>query len=118
MSNQTIKDRIMGWIGPTSVFGTPPLDDFIALGPDAIPVVVDIFRNPQDIAVVREFGSDVDLPVLVALLDHYARQGDSTAGHALFEIANSRIPTWGKYGTQAQTLAFELAQKILDARKA
>lgn len=118
MSNQIIKDRIMGWIGPTSVFGTPPLEDFISLGPDAIPVVVDIFRNPQDIAVVREFGSDVDLPVLVTLLDHYARQGDSTAGHALFEIANSRIPTWGKYGTQAQTLAYELAQKILEARKA
>lgn len=117
MSKQAIKDKIMGWIGPTAVFGTPPLEDFIALGPDAIPVVEDIFRNPQSIAVVREFGGDVYLPVLVQLLDHYARQGDAAAGHTLFEIANSRIPTWGKYETQAQTLAFELAQKILDARK-
>ena len=117
MSNQTIKDTIMGWIGPTAIFATPPLDDFIALGPDAIPVVVDIFSKPQDIPVVREFGTDVYLPILVRLLDHYARQGDEIAGHALFEIANSRIPSWGKYGTQAQTLAHELAQKILDARQ-
>ena len=118
MSNQTIKDKIMGWIGPTSIFGTPPLEEFIALGPDAVPVVLEIFTKPEDISVVREFGTDVDLPVLVSLLDHYARQGNSAAGHALFEIANSRIPNWGKYGKQAQTLAYELAQKILDEREA
>jgi hypothetical protein len=117
MSNQAIKVTIIGWIGPTAIFATPPLEKFVDLGPDAVPVVVDIFKNPHDIADVREFGPDVYLPVLVRLLDHYARQGDNAAGHALFEIANSRIPTWGKYGKEAQTLAYELAQKILDERK-
>jgi hypothetical protein len=116
MSSQTIKATIMGWIGPTNISATPPLEKFISLGPDAIPVVVDIFSNPHDIPAVREFGTDVYLPILVRLLDHYARQGNNSAGYALFEIANSRIPAWGKYGKEAQTLAYQLAQKILQGK--
>jgi hypothetical protein len=118
MSSKAIKDRIIGWIGPTAVFAAPPLADFIALGSDAIPEVIDIFKNPDEIPQVREFGTNVYLPVLVRLLDHHARQGSNVAGHALFDIANARILTWGQYGEQARSLAYELAQKILDERKA
>lgn len=111
-THQGLKDQIIDWIGPTALGATPPLEEFIELGPEAIPVVIDIFSNPQDIQVVVEFGSDVYLPVLVALLNHYAMEGDTNAGHALFEIANSRILTWGKYGMEAHDLAYDLAQKI------
>jgi hypothetical protein len=113
MSSQTIKDTIMNWIGPTNVFATPPLEDFIALGPDAIPVIIDIFNKPQDIPVVRDFGDNVYLPVLVRVLNHYALEHNSVAGQALFDIANSKILTWGKYGKEAHSLAYELGQNIL-----
>ena len=108
-----ILDKIMNWIGPTNVFATPPLEEFLALGPDIVPVIIDIFKHPDDIQVVREFGTNVYLPILVKVLNHYALKKNSIAGTALFDIANSKILTWGKYGKEAQSLAYELAQNIL-----
>ena len=65
MSNQTIKDKIMGWIGPTNVFATPPLEDFIALGPDA-PTLCEGW-DARDLAAhirLREARPDASLGVL------------------------------------------------------
>ncbi|MGH2739606.1 MAG: hypothetical protein ACRDH6_03865 [Actinomycetota bacterium] len=105
----------MDRIGPTA-YRAVSLEDFIeefgALDPDAVSVAIDIFRNPQDIPVVREFGDNVFLPLLVRLLHHYAVEGNETAGHALSEIANSQIPTWGKYAGEARDLANELVQQL------
>lgn len=104
MDTADIRKKILTWLGPSALV-PPETEDFLQLGECAVPVIIEIFKNPT------EGYWTVNPAILVCALERFARDGNEQASIFLHKVARGAIPVAGSYGETALGIAKKYAEK-------